>query len=87
MDPTTGFVQAMVSYPSYDPNLFSCPVSDTEYAALTDAESKQPLYTNALTPGLYPPGSHHQALYLPTPALENGIVTRYSVFPVSDQRK
>lgn len=79
MDPTSGFVQAMVSYPSYDPNLFSFPVSDTEYAALTDAESKQPLYNRA-TSGLYPPGSTIKP-FTATPALENGIVTRYSVFP------
>lgn len=79
MDPTTGFVQAMVSYPSYDPNLFSFPISDSEYAALTDAKSKQPLYNRA-TSGLYPPGSTIKP-FTATPALENGIVTRYSVFP------
>ena len=79
MDPTTGFVQAMVSMPSYDPNIFSFPVSDADYAELNDPTSKQPLYNRA-TSGLYPPGSIIKPFTV-TPALENGIVTRYTVFP------
>lgn len=79
LDPKTGFVEAMVSLPSYDPNLFSFPVSDAEYQKLISPESKQPLY-NRVTSGLYPPGSIIKP-FTATPALENGVVTRYTVFP------
>ena len=86
MDPSTGFVESMLSMPSYDPNIFSFPVSDADYAALTDSASKQPLY-NRITSGLYPPGSIIKPFTV-TPALENGIVTRYTPFPykVSDNK-
>ncbi len=79
LDPKTGFVQAMVSLPSYDPNIFSFPVSEEDYQKLTSEGSSQPLFNRA-TSGLYPPGSIIKPFSV-TPALENGIVSRYSVFP------
>ncbi len=53
MDPTNGFVQAMVSLPSFDANIFSFPVSDAEYDKLNSEEAGSPLFPKA-TLGLYP---------------------------------
>ncbi len=56
MDASTGFVEAMASYPSFDNNLFTFPVSKETWDYLMAAESNQPLFSRA-TQGLYPPGS------------------------------
>ena len=55
IDPRNGQVLAMVSVPSFDPNLFVNGISSTDYKALTTAPDK-PLYNRALR-GVYPPGS------------------------------
>ncbi|MCX7515199.1 penicillin-binding protein 2 [Frateuria sp. STR12] len=55
IDPRNGRVLAMVSVPSFDPNLFVNGISTTDYKALTSAPDK-PLYNRALR-GVYPPGS------------------------------
>ncbi|KRF01896.1 penicillin-binding protein [Frateuria sp. Soil773] len=55
IDPRNGQVLAMVSVPSFDPNLFVNGISHADYTALTTAEDK-PLYNRALR-GVYPPGS------------------------------
>ena len=55
IDPRNGQVLAMVSVPSFDPNLFVNGIGQSDYAALTDAPDK-PLYNRALR-GVYPPGS------------------------------
>ena len=81
MDPTTGFVQAMASGPTFDANIFSFPVSDNEYQKLVSEENGAPLFNRA-TSGLYAPGSILKPFTV-TPALENDIVTRYTVFPYS----
>ena len=75
----TGFVEAMVSFPCYDPNLFTGGISKEDYAALTSEESNQPLYPRA-TMGLYPPGSLFKPFSI-VPALEKGVITKDSVFP------
>ena len=79
MDPTNAFVQAMISYPSFDANIFSFPVSDEEYAALNSEEAGAPLFPKA-TLGLYPPGSLLKPFTI-TPSLENGVVDADTVFP------
>jgi len=56
LDPTTGAVKSMVSYPSVNANIFSTSISDAEYEKLTDEENGLPLFNRA-TLGLYPPGS------------------------------
>jgi cell division protein FtsI/penicillin-binding protein 2 len=55
MDPNTGAVKAMASYPSYDLNAFLGGISEEGYNALLNQKNK-PLFNRA-TQGLYPPGS------------------------------
>ncbi|MCY1408380.1 Peptidoglycan D,D-transpeptidase MrdA [compost metagenome] len=55
IQPSTGEVLAMVSQPSYDPNLFVTGISFKAYAELRDSIDR-PLYNRVLR-GLYPPGS------------------------------
>ncbi|PXV52044.1 peptidoglycan glycosyltransferase [Dyella jiangningensis] len=55
IDPRNGQVLAMVSVPSFDPNLFVNGISKADYAAYTTAEDK-PLLNRALK-SAYPPGS------------------------------
>ena len=55
MDPRTGEILALVSSPSFNPNLFVTGISHTDYSALRD-NLDQPLYNRAVQ-GTYPPGS------------------------------
>ncbi|HEY8585105.1 MAG TPA: penicillin-binding protein 2 [Rhodanobacter sp.] len=55
IDPRNGQVLAMVSVPSFDPNLFVNGISQADYSALT-GDPDTPLYNRALR-GVYPPGS------------------------------
>ncbi|GAB7529122.1 penicillin-binding protein 2 [Pseudomonas sp. 3A(2025)] len=55
LDPNTGEVLAMVSAPSFDPNLFVTGISFKAYAELRDSIDR-PLF-NRILRGLYPPGS------------------------------
>ncbi|MCI0911851.1 penicillin-binding protein 2 [Pseudomonas putida] len=55
LDPRSGEVLAMVSQPSFDPNLFVTGISFKAYAELRDSIDR-PLFNRVLR-GLYPPGS------------------------------
>ena len=55
LDPNNGEVLALVSMPSFDPNLFVNGISFKKYSELRDSW-KRPLFNRALT-GQYPPGS------------------------------
>jgi penicillin-binding protein 2 len=55
MDPRTGAVLALVSYPSYDDNAFSGGISQTEYNEIIN-DSSQPLFNRAIS-AKYPTGS------------------------------
>lgn len=55
IDPRTGEILALVSSPSFNPNLFVTGISSTDYSALRD-NLDQPLYNRAVQ-GAYPPGS------------------------------
>ncbi|GAL08452.1 penicillin-binding protein 2 [Photobacterium aphoticum] len=55
MDPRDSSVLAMVSSPSYDPNLFVHGISGKEYRALLN-DKNRPL-VNRVTLGIYPPAS------------------------------
>ncbi len=55
LDPKTGEVLALVSWPAYDANLFAKGISTKEYQKLSE-DPNQPLFPRALS-GQFPPGS------------------------------
>ncbi|WP_151803135.1 penicillin-binding protein 2 [Acinetobacter guillouiae] len=55
IDPRTGEILALVSSPSFNPNLFVTGIGHADYTALRD-NLDQPLYNRAVQ-GTYPPGS------------------------------
>ncbi|AWL29717.1 penicillin-binding protein 2 [Acinetobacter defluvii] len=55
IDPRTGEILALVSSPSFNPNLFVTGIGHADYSALRD-NLDQPLYNRAVQ-GTYPPGS------------------------------
>ncbi|MEM6279753.1 MAG: penicillin-binding transpeptidase domain-containing protein, partial [Verrucomicrobiota bacterium] len=83
VDADTGDILAMVSYPSFDPNLFIGGIPETTYRELIDQEDA-PFFDRAVL-GEYPPGS----TFKPIVALAgmewgalNGLTTKYSGPPV-----
>ena len=78
IDPTNGDILAMVSAPSFDPNLFAAGMSRAEYAALIN-DPDRPLFNRAVR-GTYPPGSTIKPM-LALAALESGVtnLTRRSM--------
>lgn len=79
IDPNTGEVLALVSSPSYDPNLFVGGISSAKYNALLEDPNK-PLYNRA-TLGTYPPASTVKP-FIAVSALSEGIITPKTI--VSD---
>ena len=79
VDPTTGAVQVLVSYPSADPNAFVTGVSSEYYNYLLSETAFQPLFNRCLS-GRYPPGSIVKP-FTAIAALECGAISRNSVFP------
>lgn len=71
IQPATGQILALVSEPSYDPNLFIEGINVTDYKKLHDSQDR-PLYNRALR-GLYPPGSTIKPLFA-IAALSFGVV-------------
>ena len=72
-DPRTGEILAMVSTPSYDPNLFVDGISSKDYKALLQDENR-PLYNRAIQ-AAYPPASTVKP-YVAVSALSAGVITR-----------
>ncbi len=72
LDPETGGVLAMVSKPSFDPNLFVGGISHADYARLHDPV-QTPLFNRAL--GKYSPGSTIKP-FIGLAALDTGLRTR-----------
>lgn len=77
MDPRNGQVLAMAGVPSYDPNLFAIGITPAAWQALT-TNRLHPLLNRA-TSTAYEPGSVFKVVTA-TAALEEGIVSRNSVF-------
>ncbi|MGB3829449.1 MAG: penicillin-binding protein 2 [Ornithinimicrobium sp.] len=67
----TGAVVAAASWPTYDPNVWTGGISQTDYDALTDPEGGEPLVDRAVAE-TYPPASTFKAFSLPA-ALQTGI--------------
>ncbi|TAK78032.1 MAG: penicillin-binding protein 2, partial [Gammaproteobacteria bacterium] len=72
IQPSTGQVLAMVSQPSYDPNVFVTGISQKDYQALQQ-DDNQPLFDRALR-GLYPFASTIKP-YFALEGLDAGIIT------------
>src|SRR5262249_50640975 len=77
LEPSTGKVLAMYSFPAYDPNVLN---PQNNHPLLTDS-TLQDLFNNPLTPlvnratqGQYPPGSVFKIVSTAA-ALESGVVT------------
>jgi penicillin-binding protein 2 len=77
MEPSTGAILAMVSSPSYDPNLFVRGIRSKEYSALLN-DPARPLI-NRVTQGGYAPASTIKPL-LAVMGLNEGAITPYSKF-------
>ena len=69
IDPLTGEILALVSAPSFDPNLFAVGMSTSQYRELRD-NPDMPLFNRAVR-GAYPPGSTIKPM-LALAALETG---------------
>ncbi|RWR00774.1 penicillin-binding protein 2 [[Pantoea] beijingensis] len=72
-DPRNGDILALVSMPSYDPNLFVDGISSKDYSTLLNDENR-PLINRA-TQGTYPPASTVKP-YVAVSALSAGVINR-----------
>jgi penicillin-binding protein 2 len=73
MDVRNGEVLALGSGPSFDPNIFSTPISTADYNALGSEANGKPLFNRAIQ-GAYPTGSTFK-LVTAVAALEGGLIT------------
>ncbi|GLQ32455.1 penicillin-binding protein 2 [Litoribrevibacter albus] len=71
IEPKTGGILALVSEPSFDPNLFVLGIDHQSYGELRDSKAK-PLFNRALK-GQYPPGSTIKPM-LGVAGVESGVV-------------
>ena len=79
MDPNSGHVLAMASYPSYDPRVFGGGLNEREYRALTRPSANYPL-NNRVISGLYPPGSTFKP-FVAAAAVKAGYAKTTDYFP------
>jgi len=77
MDPRNGEVLAMLSFPPFDPNIFSGVIPDSLWQEIS-GDSTHPLLNRPLK-GLYPPGSTIKFVTLGA-GLEEGIITPNSTY-------
>jgi len=73
LDPRTGEVLALASYPDYDPTLWVGGIDAGRYAELTAPGANYPLFDRAIN-GLYPAGSTFKP-FVAAVALNSGVVT------------
>lgn len=76
LDPRTGAIKALVSSPSFDPNLLASHEEGTAQAAWDEwsADESRPLVNRAIAGDLYPPGSTMKVLTM-SAALRSGTMT------------
>jgi len=79
LDPDTGAIQAMASFPSFDPSLFTRSMSSREYKRRFGESQSSPLLNRAIA-GQYPPGSTYKP-FIAASALQRGIVTTSRYYP------
>jgi len=77
MDPRDGSVLALVSTPSFDPNLFNGGISIEDWGNLS-TDPSHPMENRAVS-GQYPPGSTYK-LIVAAAALEEGLITPDTTF-------
>ena len=73
LDPRNGEVLALGSYPSFDPSVFTRPLSQATYNALTSKANGAPLVNRAIN-GLYPTGSTFKPITA-LAGLQAGLIT------------
>jgi penicillin-binding protein 2 len=78
MDVHSGEILGMGSFPTFDPDVLSHPLSEAEYERLYSDDVAAPLVNRAIA-GLYPSGSTFKIITA-LAALENGVVTPELVF-------
>ena len=77
MNPKTGEVESLASYPTYDLNKFVIGFTDEEYQALS-AKPNAP-FVDRTKRGLYPPGSTYK-VFIAAAALDLGVLSEDYVF-------
>lgn len=78
IDPQTGGILALVSKPTFDPNLFIDGIDTESWKALN--ENWETPMLNRTTQGLYPPGSTFKP-FMAMAILESGKLTQTSIVP------
>jgi penicillin-binding protein 2 len=73
MDPTSGEVLALGSYPSFDANLFAKPIDQKTYERLNSEDEGAPLFNRAIG-AAYPTGSTFKPVTA-FAALDSGVIT------------
>jgi len=76
LNPVTGEILAMVSYPDYNPNIFPNGVPPSQWKELSENPDKP--FINRATYALYPPGSTYKP-FVAAMALEKGIITANTI--------
>jgi len=77
MDPRSGEVLAMVSYPNYDANIFSSVIPESTWLAIS-SDTTHPLLNRPIN-GLYPPASTTKLLTVGA-GLEEGLINENTTF-------
>ena len=77
MDPRNGAVLALVSSPSFDPNLFNSGISFGDWERLAN-DRRHPMENRSIS-GQYPPGSTYKPV-IAAAALEEGLITPETTF-------
>lgn len=77
MDPRTGEILALASYPDYDPTIWVGGIEQSVYDSLTNEEAGNPFFNRALS-GLYPAASTFKP-FVAAVALDAGLATRNTV--------
>src|SRR4051794_29163538 len=78
MNVNNGEILGMGSAPTFDPSIFTHPITQSEYRALTSRQTDAPLANRAIQ-GLYPTGSTFKPITA-TAALQNHLIAPNTIF-------